>query len=93
MNDAIAFSRLKVDYFTRVKADYLLDLITDHFGDTKQASVLDVGCGVGNIHKLLSDQVGPITGVDVSKASIEKARERNPERSLRVICGRPPSVS
>jgi SAM-dependent methyltransferase len=78
VNDAIAFSGLKVGYFTRVKADYLLDLIKDHFGYTKQASVLDVGCGVGNFHKLLTDRVGPLTGVDVSKASIERAREHNP---------------
>jgi ubiquinone/menaquinone biosynthesis C-methylase UbiE len=78
VNDAIAFSGLKVDYFTRVKADYLTDLITNHFGDARQASILDVGCGVGNFHQLLSDRVGSIAGVDVSKASIDRARERNP---------------
>lgn len=78
VNEAIAFSGFKVDYFTRVKADYLTDLITGHFRDARDVSVLDVGCGVGNFHKLLSDRVGPITGVDVSKASIELARERNP---------------
>ncbi|KRR24868.1 hypothetical protein CQ14_05920 [Bradyrhizobium lablabi] len=77
VNDAIAFSGLKVDYFTRVKADYLTDLITDHFGDALP-SILDVGCGVGNFHPLLSDRVGSIAGVDVSKASIDQARERNP---------------
>jgi len=78
VNDAIAFSGLKVDYFTRVKADYLTDLITKHFGDARRSSVLDVGCGVGNFHQLLSDRVGSITGVDVSKVCINHARTRNP---------------
>jgi ubiquinone/menaquinone biosynthesis C-methylase UbiE len=79
VNDAIAFSGLKVDYFTRVKADYLTDLIKDHHGNPGEVSVLDVGCGVGNFHKLLVDRVGAITGIDVSEASIELARERNPD--------------
>jgi SAM-dependent methyltransferase len=78
VNDAIAFSGLKVDYFTRVKADYLTDLIGDHFGDAHKVSILDVGCGVGNFHPMLSGRVGSITGVDVSRASIDQARKRNP---------------
>jgi ubiquinone/menaquinone biosynthesis C-methylase UbiE len=78
VNDSIAFSGLKVDYFTRVKADYLVDLIKEHHAKPGEVSVLDVGCGVGNIHKLIEDRVGTITGVDVSEASIKLARERNP---------------
>lgn len=78
INDAIAFSGLKVDYFTRVKADYLIDLIEDHCGDPRLISVLDVGCGVGNFHPVLEGKVGKITGVDISDRSIERARARNP---------------
>jgi ubiquinone/menaquinone biosynthesis C-methylase UbiE len=78
VNDAIAFTGLKVDYFTRVKADYLIDLIAEHHGDPRKSSVLDVGCGVGNFHGVLEGRVGKISGVDVSDASIKRARERNP---------------
>lgn len=78
VNEAISFSGLKVDFFARVKANYLLDLMAAHFADTKALSLLDIGCGVGNYHPLLIDRVGSITGVDVSKASLAEASRRNP---------------
>ena len=79
VNESIAFTGLSVDYFTRVKADYLIDLIADHSGDPKKVSVLDVGCGVGNYHKLIVDRVGMVTGVDVSESCIEVAKKHNPQ--------------
>ena len=48
VNDSIGFSGLDVDFFTRVKADYLVDICTKHFGDTKDLSLIDIGCGIGN---------------------------------------------
>jgi ubiquinone/menaquinone biosynthesis C-methylase UbiE len=79
VNDSIAFTGLSVDYFTRVKANYLIDLIADHFGEPKTVSVLDVGCGVGNYHKLIVDRVGQVTGVDVSESCIDVAKKHNPQ--------------
>jgi len=78
VNDSLAFTGLKVDFFTRVKAEYLIDLIMAHHGDPKQISVLDVGCGVGNYHELIVNRLGSVSGVDVSESSIEEARLRNP---------------
>jgi ubiquinone/menaquinone biosynthesis C-methylase UbiE len=78
VNEAIGFTGLNVDYFTRVKAEYLIDLVTAHFGSAKSASLLDVGCGVGNYHKLIVDRVGAVSGVDVSEGSIAEARKCNP---------------
>src|SRR5689334_19604347 len=78
LNDAVAFSGLDGEFVAKVKADYLLDLIAEHYKDSKNCSVLDIGCGVGNHHSLLTDGVGSITGVDISKASLATAAERNP---------------
>lgn len=50
VNDAVPFSGLDVDFFTRVKADYTLDLARAQFGDLSKVRLLDIGCGVGNFH-------------------------------------------
>jgi SAM-dependent methyltransferase len=78
VNKALAFSRLKVDLFTRVKADYLRAIIDRLRPPSSTAEVLDVGCGVGNMHALLFGHVASLAGVDVSEACIETARSRNP---------------
>lgn len=77
VNSSIGFSGLKVDFFTRVKAQYIKGLIADQFGDAKGVRVLDVGCGVGNYHPYLIEDVASVSGVDVSAACIQTARERN----------------
>lgn len=78
VNDALIIPGLDVDYFTRVKAGYIVDLAKAQFGDTRALRILDVGCGVGNFHGLLAGQFGSITGVDVSAESIEQAQRRHP---------------
>lgn len=83
VNQSLAFLGMKVDYFTRVKAAYLLDLLQDHFGATRQLDLLDVGCGVGNYHALVAGQVGSLSGADVSAACLEQAGQRNPAVTYR----------
>ena len=78
INDAIAFSGLKVNFFVRVKAAYMQDILAAHFGDLSKVDLLDVGCGIGNYHPYWIDQVGSLRGVDVSAKSIGHAAERNP---------------
>lgn len=80
---AIAFTGLGVDFVTRVKADYIALLARRHFGSTRNLRLLDVGCGIGNFHPLLSRDFGSIAGVDVSAESIEVAGRRNPAVSYR----------
>ncbi len=77
VNNAIAFTHLDVDFFTRVKAGYILDLCRAHFGSPGHVKALDVGCGVGNFHGLLAPALGSLSGVDVSRPSIERARQRH----------------
>lgn len=80
VNDSLAFSGFDVDYFTRVKAEYLKDILRVSFGRT-DVDVLDLGCGIGNYHKLLRPDLHSLSGVDVSSESIKIAKSRNPDVS------------
>lgn len=77
VDKAIGFTGLGVDFFTRVKADYIAELADRHFSGTNHLAALDVGCGVGNYHQLLLPKFKNLSGVDVSAACIETAQQRN----------------
>ena len=87
VNKAIAFSGLEVDFFVRVKAAYMQDILVDYFEDTSQVDLLDVGCRVGNYHKYWINNVRSLHGVDVSAMSIARASERNPSVRYKVYDG------
>ncbi len=78
VNRALAFSGLKVDFFTRAKTEYLLELVEKLHPPASNADVIDIGCGVGNSHRMLSGQFASMAGVDISEACIATATERNP---------------
>jgi ubiquinone/menaquinone biosynthesis C-methylase UbiE len=78
VNRALSFSGLDVDFFTRVKADYLLDILAKEQGSTTGAALIDIGCGVGNYHQLIAGKVQRLVGVDVSSSCLATAKERNP---------------
>ena len=61
------------DVFIDSKARLLLRLLRQRLGDPKQARVLDVGCGIGLLDRLLVDQVGTLHGLDISGESIQIA--------------------
>ena len=84
VNAALVVPGFDVDYFTKVKAEYLKDLIRKSFGTTA-VDVLDLGCGVGNSHNLLRPSLRSLAGIDVSKESIELARAHNTEVSYSLI--------
>jgi SAM-dependent methyltransferase len=88
LNRAVAFSGLKVDFFTRVKVDYFGELLDALASSVARAEVVDVGCGVANSHPLLAERVGRLVGVDVSKACIAKAAADNPKNEYKVYDGR-----
>ncbi|RWH70279.1 class I SAM-dependent methyltransferase [Mesorhizobium sp.] len=87
VNEAISFSGLDVDFFTRAKAVRLLDLLKSTLGPANNLSILDVGCGVGNYHPILRGKVGKLTGVDPSPECIDEAKQRNPGVFYRVSEG------
>lgn len=81
VNKALNFIGAKVDFFTRVKADYVIELIEQRFHSTQNIDALDIGCGVGNYHPLLQGKLASLSGVDVSSRCVEEAKKKNPDGS------------
>lgn len=77
VNASIGFSGLTVDFFTAAKARHLRRLFHERFDGTDARAILDIGCGVGGIHPMLSDLPASLTGVDVSERCLARAREVN----------------
>ncbi len=80
VNESLAFSGFDVDYFTRVKAEYLKDILQVAFNLT-EVDVLDLGCGIGSYHALLRSSLRSLSGIDVSSESIKIAKSRNSDVS------------
>ncbi len=76
--DSVGIPGLKADFFTRVKADYFVDLVNEHLGDATKKDALDIGCGVGLYHDYLSKNIGKLHGTDVSEACLKTAKRNNP---------------
>lgn len=67
------------DFFTRHKAWLIEHLVRKQGLDIAKLSLLDVGCGVGKVHEYLDGKFAGISGIDISAASIEVARETYPK--------------
>jgi SAM-dependent methyltransferase len=87
INKALSFSGMDIDFFARVKNDYLIDIIEARLGGADKANLLDVGCGIANAHKQLVGRVGNLSGIDVSAESITVARQTNPGLRYEVFDG------
>lgn len=77
VNSSISFSGLEMDFFTEVKVHFLKNLLNTHLSSPQSASILDIGCGVGETDALLSPFFPQITGVDVSEESLLRAQKKN----------------
>jgi len=75
---SIAFSKQERDYFTRRKADHLLELSKRLLGDPSHLSVVDVGCGVGSTDSHLVGRFRELHGVDTATETIKRAATNNP---------------
>lgn len=75
---SIAFSGLGTDIFVRVKALILKEAMRK-LAIPAWTNVLDVGCGIGLIHRELHPEVERLAGVDVSSDSLAQAKSRNPD--------------
>jgi 2-polyprenyl-3-methyl-5-hydroxy-6-metoxy-1,4-benzoquinol methylase len=78
VNASISFSGLTVDFFTRVKAEYIFSVLATQFDDVSRLDLLDVGCGIGNCHSFFARKIRTLAGVDVSSDCIVTAAKRNP---------------
>jgi SAM-dependent methyltransferase len=70
-------------YFSKLKADHLVELARRCLGPPEDLSVLDVGCGVGATDAHLDGRFGVLAGVDVAAELVESAAEANPGVSYR----------
>lgn len=80
IDDAIRFSGKSHDYFTRVKADYLIKVLKEATPKTSPIRLLDIGCGHGIIHPFLLNKELPleIVGVEIAASVLDVARQNNP---------------
>ena len=53
-------------------------------GPLEDQTVLDLGCGVGRLSARLAPLAGSVTGIDISRGMIDRARERVPGAEFRV---------
>jgi SAM-dependent methyltransferase len=74
---SIGWSGVDHGFFVEAKARHLLRLVRRHLGDPARMRALDVGCGIGVMHRYLRG-LGALRGSDVSPASVERARRDNP---------------
>jgi len=84
---SVSFTGLSTDFFTRVKAEYIVDVTQARRGAPAMLLALDVGCGVGNYHQLLTPHFKALSGVDISGACVATAQGRNPGVDYKVYDG------
>lgn len=58
--------------------------LLEHIPDSKQLSILDLGCGTGDLTYELSKKSSHVIGIDNSYDMIEKARSRHPEIKFQI---------
>jgi len=75
------------DAFIKEKAEQLTQLAKLHFGNPKDVNILDVGCGVGLIERVLCGQFRNSVGVDVEPEVIEHARRTVPSADFFLFDG------
>jgi SAM-dependent methyltransferase len=83
VEEAVAFAGAGARFYTEVKAALVVELARRALGDPGSLEVLDAGCGPGETDAFLEGAFRGLSGVDVSKAMIEAAAERNPWASYR----------
>lgn len=60
------------------------DFIEKEIGHVKSTKILDIGCGTGRHSIELSERGYSVTGIDLSRSMIERAREKSQERGVEV---------
>lgn len=83
VQDSIRFSGLKHDFFLQAKVDLLQRLIAERNLGDAPLRALDIGCGVGSLHRHLGGLFDRLDGCDISAESIARAREDNPQVEYR----------
>lgn len=78
VNRSIAFSGVEQSFFTKGKSRRLLEILRRRGETPMQTRLLDIGCGVGLIHRYAAPELREIVGVDVASEALARARRSNP---------------
>jgi len=85
---SIGFSRCDLDFFASARARQLLKLIEAILGrDPATVDVLDVGCGIGVLHRFLLPRVRTLNGVDIAPELIRIAAHLYPSAHYQAYAG------
>lgn len=84
---SIDFSGLSYEFVTVAKADIMRDVIAARLGPDARPSALDVGCGIGVLHRYIRDRFARLCAVDVSTACLEQAARANAGVEYRAYTG------
>ncbi len=85
VQSSIDFSGLPHDFFLQAKAELLGETLRRRLGVVPAGHLLDVGCGVGELHPYLAGLFETISGLDVSASCIAQAAKRCPKNSYAVV--------
>lgn len=78
IQSSIGFIGQVHDFFIKVKANMIRDIVIKRFSDPANVNVLDIGCGIGLIDHHLAEYFKNLNGVDVEEGVVGKARKLNP---------------
>jgi len=84
INRALPPGAGKTQKYARIKASHIKRQLKKKFRGTKEPMILDAGCGVGLIDKILKTTFPKISGFDISAKSVKLAQRRNPEVRYKV---------
>jgi SAM-dependent methyltransferase len=82
---ATGFAGREHDFFLHAKVEHLINALQRRGLDPAAASLLDAGCGVGLMDRLLLDSFGAVAGCDVSPVAVDEARAANPGAEYAVV--------
>lgn len=83
VEESLRFSGLTHNFFQRSKARMIRDILARYLEDHSPPALLDVGCGIGALHPLISPMFRSVDGVDVSADSLARARDDNPDQTYK----------
>jgi SAM-dependent methyltransferase len=88
IDKAIGFVGQSHSFYMEVKAERLIGLAVREFGDVSKLKMLDVGCGVGLMSRLLVGSGAELHGIDIARDAVKVAREEVPDGHFRAYDGR-----
>jgi SAM-dependent methyltransferase len=87
VQSSIDFSGLSYEFVTAAKADIMGEVIAARFGPAAKLSALDVGCGIGVLHRYIRHRFTRLCAVDVSTGCLEQAARANSGVEYRSYAG------